>query len=57
MVAVFGGENQHLDVSEQKRERETDVFIQCYVYSNAVVLIVAFFTEVEIKVAKMVMQN
>lgn len=42
MVAVFGGENQHLDVSEQKRERETGVFIQCYVYSNAVVLIVVF---------------
>lgn len=42
MVAVFGGENQHLDVWEQKRERETDVFIQCYVYSNAVVFIVAF---------------
>lgn len=52
----FQAENQGLGVADKKMEKGTDFFFQCCMYPNSVIFVTAFFTEVERKIARMVMQ-
>lgn len=55
MVAEFGGENQDLGVSHQKKRRGTDFFSVLHIL-KCCHFDCSFFTEVEIKIAKMVIK-